>query len=125
MNQITHPDSVSDVAWPNGDHRVEVPDTSMLPGSETAPPAAVGLLKDAAQGAHDSLDRLVDRATPAVRKLGDSVAAFGETLHAKTDQWRETGDEWIESLRTTVRSKPLLSVVAALALGALIARIPR
>lgn len=125
MNETLHPDSSSDVPWPTTDHRVRVPDTSMLPGSEKAPPAAVGMLKLAVQGAHDTIDRVADSAAPAVRQLGDSVAAAEEALHAKTDQLRDTGDAWVESMRTTVRSKPLVSVAAAFALGALIARITR
>jgi hypothetical protein len=48
-----------------------------------------------------------------------------ETLHAQTEQWRETGDEWVEGVRSTVRSNPLASVAAALALGAVIARVTR
>lgn len=125
MNQPIHPNTAPDAPWPSGDNRVQVPDTSMLPGSEQAPPAAVGLLKTAVQGAHDTIDRLADRATPAVRQLGESVTAAGETLHAKSDQWRETGDQWVEGVRTTVRSNPLASVAAALALGVVIARITR
>jgi hypothetical protein len=125
MNETIHPDSASAVPWPTGDHRLQVSDTSMLPGSEKAPPAAVGLLKNAVQGAHDTIDRLADSAAPAVRQLGESVAAAGETLHAKADQLRETRDEWVEGVRSTVRSNPLASVAAAFALGALIARIIR
>ncbi len=125
MNETTYPNTSSDVPWPNGDNRVRVPDTSMLPGSEKAPPAAVGALKSAVQGAHDTLDRLADSATPAVRKLGESVCAAGEALHAKSDQLRETRDEWVASARSTVRSSPLVCVAAALALGAVIARIAR
>lgn len=125
MNQPIHPNSASDAPWPSGDHRVRVPDTSMLPGSEKAPPAAVGLLKTAVQGAHNTIDHLADRAAPAVRQLAESVSAAGETLHAKSDQWRETGDEWVEGVRTTVRCNPLASVAAALALGVVIARITR
>lgn len=107
MNETSFPDRGPDARRPNGDR------------------VAADLLKNAVQGAHDGLDRLADRAAPVVRRLGDSVAAAGQTLHAKSDQLRETGDEWVEGLRTTVRSKPLLSVFAAFALGALIARIPR
>jgi ElaB/YqjD/DUF883 family membrane-anchored ribosome-binding protein len=125
MNETHHPGSASELPWPNGDHRVRVPDTSMLPGSETAPPAAVGLLKNTVQGAHDTIDRLADRAAPAVRKLGESVSAAGETLQAKTDQLRETRDAWAEGARSTIRSNPLASIAAALALGAVIARITR
>ena len=103
MNEINRPDSTSNVPWPAGDSKVQEPDTSMLPDSEKAPAAAVGLLKNAAQGAHHTIDRLADSATPAVRRLGESVAAAGETLHAKTEQLRETRDEWVEGARSTVR----------------------
>jgi len=125
MNETVHPDSASDAPWPTSVPRVRVPDTSMSPGREKAPPATVGLLKNAVQGAHDTIDRLADSAAPAVRQLGEGVAAAGETLHAKTDQLRETRDEWVEGVRSTVRSSPLASVAAAFALGALIARITR
>ena len=125
MNQTTHTDSMSDVPWPTSDQRTRVPDTSMLPGSEQAPPAAVGLLNQAVRGAHDTIDRLADSAAPAVRQLGDSVSAAGATLQAKTGQLRDTRDEWVEGARTSVRSSPLVAVAAAFALGAVIARLAR
>ena len=125
MNETIHPDSTSNVPWSNGDHRVRVPNTSMLPGSEKAPPATVGLLRNAVHGAHETIDRLAESAAPAVRELGDRVSAAEDALHAKTDQLRETRDEWVESARSTVRSNPLMSVAAAFALGVVIARITR
>ena len=125
MNETNNHNSPSDTPWSNGDHRVRVPNTSMLPGSEKAPPATVGLLRNAVHGAHETIDRLAESAAPAVRELGDGVSAAEDALHAKTDQLRETRDEWAESARTTVRSKPLVSVAAAFALGAVIARITR
>lgn len=124
MNEFSQPERGPDARWPNGDRTV-APETSMPVGSDAAPAAAADLLKNAVQGAHAGLDRLADRAAPVVRQLGDSVAAAGQTLQAKSDQWRETGDEWVEGMRATVRNRPLLSVFAAFALGALIARIPR
>ena len=123
MNEISSTDNLSEPRWPTGDHRARLPDVGTLPFSEATPQAAVGLLKNAVQGAHHTLDRLADRATPAVRKLGERVSAANATLHAKRDQWRETGDVWVEDMRTSVRSKPLLSVAAALALGAVVALI--
>jgi ElaB/YqjD/DUF883 family membrane-anchored ribosome-binding protein len=125
MNETIPSDNASDPPWPNGNHRMPVPDTSMLPGSEKAPPAAVGMLKNAVQGAHDTIDRLADKAEPTVRQLGQSVEAAGQTLQAKTDQLRGTRDEWAEEARRTVRKNPLAAVAAAFALGALIARISR
>jgi hypothetical protein len=43
----------------------------------------------------------------------------------KRGQLRDTRDEWAESARTTVRGSPLVSIVAAFALGAVLARITR
>lgn len=124
MNETSTHDGASTTPWPTVDHR-DVPNTSMLPGSEKAPPATVGMLKSAVKGAHETLDRFADGAAPAVRQLGESVAAAGEALHAKTDQLRETRDEWVAGARSAVRRNPLTCIAAALALGALIARMTR
>jgi ElaB/YqjD/DUF883 family membrane-anchored ribosome-binding protein len=96
-----------------------------MPKSENAAQAADGMLKDAVQGAHTTIDRLADRAEPAVQQLGERVSAAGDALHAKADQLRETGDAWAESARTTVRDNPLVAIAAAVTLGLLIARITR
>jgi ElaB/YqjD/DUF883 family membrane-anchored ribosome-binding protein len=125
MNETNNPTSPSDFPWPTSDPRVGVPDTSIVPASGKAAPAAVGLLKNAVQGAHDTIDHLADRAEPAVRQLGERVSAAGQTLHAKTDQLRKTRDNWVEGTRSTVRTNPLVAVAAAFALGAVIARLTR
>jgi hypothetical protein len=125
MNETTHLDGASDVPWPPSDLRLRAPDPSMLPGSENAPSAVVGLLNHAVQGAHETIDRLADSAAPAAQQLGERVSAAGDALHAKTDQLRDTGNEWVESVRTTVRSNPLVSIAAAILLGAVMARITR
>lgn len=126
MNDINTPEGSQDqTRTDDAAHRMPVPDTSMLPGSEKAPPPAVQLLKQAVRGAHDSIDRLAETVTPTVRKLGESVSAAEDALQAKSEQWRETGDAWVEGMRTTVRRNPLVCVAGALALGALIARINR
>lgn len=125
MDTATLPDSTTDLPWSSGDHRMRVADTSMLPGSEKAPTAAVGMLNHAVQGAHDTIDRLAASAAPGVRLLGERVSAAEDTLHAKAGQWRAQQGEWAEGLRTKVRSHPLKSVLAALALGAVIARVIR
>jgi len=77
------------------------------------------------QGAHHTLDRLAETAAPHVQRLQDGVAAAGETLQSRAHQVREVGDEWADSLRTTVRENPLAAVVTALAVGVLIARLTR
>lgn len=125
MNEITPPDGASDVPWPTRDHRARVPDTCMLPGSEKAPPPAIGVLKNAVQGAHDTIDRLASSAAPAVHQLGDTVSAAAEALNVKTGQLRDTRDEWAESLRSTVRCNPLAAMAGAVVLGVVIARLTR
>ena len=125
MNETIQPKSASELAFPNADHRVKTPNTSMLPGSEYPAPAAVGLLKDAAQGAHDTIDRLADSAAPTVRRLGEGVAATREMLRAKSEQMRTTRDDWAASARGTIRENPLVCVAAAATLGAVISRLVR
>jgi hypothetical protein len=125
MNEAIYPDGKSDSPWPSDDLRVPVPDTSLMPGSDKAPPAAVNLLNHAVQGAHDAIDQLAGRAAPVARQLGESVSAAEAALHAKTAQLSGTRDEWVEGMRATVRSNPLACVAAAVALGAVMARIFR
>jgi len=125
MNEPIPPTTLSDVPWPTSAPRAPAPDTSMRPDSEKVPPAVVGVLNSAVQGAHDTVDRIADRAAPALRCLGDGVAAAGDALKAKTDALRGMRDAWVDGARCTVRSSPLAAVVAAFALGAVIARITR
>ena len=78
-----------------------------------------------AQGADATVDRLADGVAPTLRQLGERVASAENTLQTKTDQIRETRDQWSESLRTAVRNNPLASLAGAPAIGALIARLAR
>jgi hypothetical protein len=73
------------------------------------------------EGAHRTVDRLAEAAAPQVQRLQESLAAAGE----HTGHLREVGDEWVESLRTTVREHPIASLVTALAVGVIIARVSR
>lgn len=125
MNSTTDSSAASDGSWPHGDHAAPVPNTSMLPGAEKAPAPAVELMGRVVRGAHETIDRLADSAAPTVRHIGERLSSAEETLHAKTDQLRETRDAWTESLRSTVRGSPLAAIAAALVLGAFIARMKR
>jgi hypothetical protein len=125
MNDNLHSDSESTVPWPNGGNGLPVPDKSMLLESgDTLPPAA-GMFDSAVQGAHDTIDHLTDATAPAMRQLGDRASAAKAALQEKTTQLRDTGDQWADSVRAKVRGNPLVSIVAALALGALLAGLTR
>jgi ElaB/YqjD/DUF883 family membrane-anchored ribosome-binding protein len=125
MNENNQSDNHADVPWPTSRERTKVPDTSMLPGAEQTPTPAVGMLKSAVEGAHETLDRLADRAAPAVQQLGERVEAAGDSLHETTAQLRETRDAWVESVRCSVRDNPLVALAAAVAVGAVLAGLMR
>lgn len=81
------------------------------------------LIQRVVQGAHSTIDRLAETAVPAVNRLQEGIHTAGDKLHAGADHARELGDEWTESLRTTVREHPIAAVAVALAAGVLIARL--
>lgn len=89
----------------------------------TAPAASEDLLGRVVQGAHETIDRLAERAAPHVHRLQEGVSTTQESLQARAGQLRDTGDEWAESLRCTVRDNPLAAVATALAVGVLIAKL--
>lgn len=125
MNETSNSSGLSDLPWPISDRRARGDDTPIGPGSDKAAPAVVGLLDQAVKGAHDTIDRLADGAAPVAQHLGERVTAAEDALQAKTDQLRDTRDEWTEGLRATVRSHPLACIAAAAALGLVIARLTR
>ena len=75
------------------------------------------------RGAHETVDRLAETVAPHVQRLSQGFDQAGDTMHSRAGEMRELGDEWTASLRTTVREHPVAAVVAALALGVLLARL--
>lgn len=73
----------------------------------------------------EAVDRLAERGTAVAQALGQHVSAAAVTLEAQTVVARDVGRAWMEQARTTVRRKPLASIAAAVALGALIVRATR
>lgn len=92
---------------PNASANPHVPDTSLLSDSERMAPVAADSIDRAVQGAHKAVDRLADSAAPTVRHLA------------------QTGDAWTASCRATVREQPLMALLTAFAVGALLGRITR
>ena len=81
------------------------------------------VMRRVVQGAHEAVDRLADKAIPAVERRRGSYPAAAESLRQKADQAADLKDEWTESLRMTVREHPLTAIGAALALGVILARL--
>lgn len=83
------------------------------------------LLERVVQGAHETIDRLAERAAPHAQRVEEGVARANELLHERADEARELSQEWVDSLRNTVREHPLAALAAAVAAGMLIARLMR
>lgn len=96
---------------------------SPAPGDSTRP--GPDLLGRVVQGAHNTIDRLAETAAPHVERLQDGVASAADAVHSRAGQLREIGDEWADSLRSTVRENPLAALAAALAVGMLVSRLTR
>ncbi len=122
------PTSASTLGLDDGSSVGTMPGSSS--GSTHGGSSAVGntggdLMSRVVQGAHQTIDRLAETAAPHVHKLTQNVNSAGSALHDRADQAREMGDEWAESVRSTVRENPLAAVGVALAVGLLIAKLTR
>ena len=81
-----------------------------MPNGDSAS-ASAGLITRVVRGAHDTIDRLAESATPQLAHLERGLSQAGDALHDKTDLLRATGDEWAESLRSSVRDRAALPMI--------------
>lgn len=125
MNEPTFPSTAPEVPWPTSGNRESPPHQATVTTNESMPPAGSPKMDRAIQAGHNTIDRVADASASTVRRLGERMHEAEDALHAKTAELRDTRDEWVESLRGTVRSNPLASVAAAMALGLLISRVTR
>lgn len=79
----------------------------------------------AAQGMHQAVDRVAERAKPSLQRVQDGLDHGSQLLHQGADQVREMADEWTTTLRGTVREHPLAAVATALLFGMLLGRVTR
>jgi len=100
-------------------------DSPVGPGSNGAAVHPQALTDRMAQGAHHTIDRWAETAAPHVDRLEEAVSGASARLKDQAQRTRDTGDEWADGLRTTVRRNPLTALAAALAIGALISRMTR
>lgn len=83
------------------------------------------LMDRVVRGAHDTVDKLADKAKPQLQRLQEGAGNASDTLHARVDQARDVSDQWAESLRVAIRENPLAAVGTALAIGLIFARLSR
>ena len=81
------------------------------------------VMRRVVQGAHEAVDRIADKAIPAVERLRGTYNDAAESFKERADQALDLKDEWTESLRTAIREHPIAAVGTALALGVIIAKL--
>lgn len=84
---------------------------------------ADAMLDRLVKGAHETIDRLAEKAAPLADRLGQSADSASQTLRAKADDLSELQQEWMESMRSAVRENPLTAVLAAAAIGVIVAKL--
>jgi ElaB/YqjD/DUF883 family membrane-anchored ribosome-binding protein len=127
--------SMPNPPFPESSSQAEAGDESAFPKSGPATSAADAIdaaaaaaadrdmLRRVVQGAHEAVDRIADKAIPAVERLRERVDETSDRLHERAAQVGELKDEWAESLRMTIRERPLTAVLTALAVGVIISRL--
>lgn len=92
------------------------------PGTRTAE-SSTDKSADAGQRDGAAMERVVKGAHDTVDRLAESAAPHVERLQQGAEKLKHTGDEWSESLRTTVRANPLAALATALAVGVVFAKL--
>lgn len=77
------------------------------------------------RGAHQAVDRLAERAVPAVEQMRSAAERATDVVGSKIDEFSTMQDEWMESMREKVRSRPLAVIGLAVVAGLLIGRLMR
>ena len=112
------------------------PDTRPVAGTQSASPSTHGqapapgssgmqndLFQRVVQGAHQTVDSLAATAAPHLQRLQEGMSSAADALPQNVESMRKFGDEWTETLRTTVRENPLAALATAVAVGLLISRL--
>ena len=74
------------------------------------------------QSAHETVDRLADKAAPAIERMKSSVSGMSDSMHARGEQLAEMQEEWMENCRTTVREHPLAAIGVAVVAGMVLSK---
>lgn len=124
-NPTTFPTSLGTSATDDHSKSVGTSDASKLSSDAktTGDQQKGDVMSRVVQGAHATIDRVADSAAPHVQRLQQGMASASDSLHERSGQAREMGEEWTESMRNTVRENPIAAVVTALVAGLVIARL--
>ena len=81
------------------------------------------LLERAVQGAHETVDRLAESATPAVEQLSAGMDQASAAISEHAEEISALQREWTAALREAVREHPIAAVLTAAAVGVLLGKL--
>ena len=84
-----------------------------------------GTVDRMSRGAHQAVDRLAERAGPAIDQMRSAADRATDVVGTKIDEFSTMQDEWMESMREQVRSRPLVIIGAAVLAGLILGRLMR
>jgi ElaB/YqjD/DUF883 family membrane-anchored ribosome-binding protein len=99
------------------------PSPSLSTESTAGPAAGSPRLDTAVRGVHETVDRVAATVSPAIEHLAQRAHSATDAAQHRARQLAEAGDEWAETVRTTVRDRPLTCLAMALAAGYLVGRL--
>ncbi len=108
--------SMTDSPYPTSNQ--EVPSNSGN-GSGSSPSA----MQRAVQGAHAAVDNVARRIETAVDRVKSGAQTTAQTVQEGAGEIAEMEREMLESVRSTVRAHPLLTIGLAVAAGMLLSRL--
>lgn len=111
----SHSTSISDA--PSHDLDAGIPQND---GSDDT--GAQGVMKRAVQSAHAAVDSVARKVESAVDRFRTGAANTTATVQDGANQIAQIETQMVDSVRTTVRSHPLLALGLALAAGVLLSR---
>lgn len=87
--------------------------------------ATEGTLDRAVQGAHTMVDRVADRAGPAVERVHSTIDSAAESVKGGGEELCAIQQRWADNCRTCVREHPLATLGFAVAAGMVLSRLLR
>lgn len=93
------------------------------PTSTTSPETAAAtedVVNRAARSAHAMVDRVAEKAGPAVARVRGGIDSATESLQYGVEQIGEAQSRWVENSRGRIREHPLASIGVAVAGGMLL-----
>lgn len=113
----------------NGSQNPSYPGANTNQGgaSSDARNAAAGVVDSAKQGAQDAMDRvsgtaehLADQAAPAMDRVKSGIDSATDAVRSRAEDVGAMSEDWMKSMRETVREHPIASIALAIVAGMII-----